>query len=72
MWANLRRLIKLFPFEAWAILVVGVAMLVIGLVGAGGKTEGIWFELARAGLGVFAVAFLGGGAAASFRARDRS
>jgi hypothetical protein len=67
---NLRRLIQLFPFEAWAILAVGVAMFVIGLVGAGGESEGIWFELARAGLGVFAVAFLGGGAAASFRARE--
>jgi hypothetical protein len=70
LWANLRRLIRLFPFEARAILVIAVAMLVIGLVGADGKSEGIWFELARAGLGVVAVAFLGGGAAASFRTRE--
>jgi hypothetical protein len=67
---NLPGLFRHFPLEAWAILVVAVAMLVIGLVGADGKSEGIWFELARAGVGVFAVAFLGGGAAASFRERE--
>jgi hypothetical protein len=62
-------LIRLFPLAAWAILAVAVVMLVVGLAGADGKSDGIWFELAKAGLGVFAVAFLGGAAAASFDAR---
>jgi hypothetical protein len=68
--AKLLKLIKLFPFEAWAILAVAVVMLVVGLVGADGKTDGIWFELAKAGVGVIAVAFLGGGAAAGFHRRE--
>jgi hypothetical protein len=45
-------------------------MMIVGAVAADGEAEGFWFEVARAGLGVVAVAFLGGGAAAAFGARE--
>lgn len=67
---QLRKLFGLLPVAAWVVAAVAVAMIAIGLVAADGTSGGIWFELARTGLGVLAVAILGGAAAASFRSRE--
>jgi hypothetical protein len=67
---QLRKLFRWLPVAAWVVAAVAVAMIAIGLVAADGKSGGIWFELARTGLGVLAIAILGGATAASFRSRE--
>ena len=52
-------------------VVVALAAACIGFWRAGGANAGVWWEIGKAGLGVLAIAVLGGVTAAAFRQRER-